>query len=398
MKAKKTKTLLTNPDLMNILINEVQHTVSEARDDILSLLLFISGRLVKNSRAASYNVIVHSDSGEGKDAIVRAVGKLLPTDLFIARSSISPTALKHWLSGHEGWTWKCKALYVEDIPISTLNCDDFKNISGTEEKISTVTSTKQIAEDLRSGGKPPIILTMADIYMKAQTKRRFAICHIEERDGQKILLKISQESSHDIDYISPECVEIRNALSKLKQVRVLIPYKEVLALTFISDRKYRTLFGRFLDIIAASAALHQKQRTTKHGSIIANQTDYEYACIALIKVIQGIHYSLSSQQRDIIEIMKRKYSEKRVGNAEEFTVRFLADLFSMYPKNMRMNLVTLKKEGVIESKIIRGGIYVRRPVEVYFITKETPFLVVPWRVIAKDMESKRYKRRNRCKR
>ena len=100
------------------MVKEVNRMISEASEEIAMLILFMSGRLVKNCHATSYNVIVHSESGEGKDAIVREVGKLMPPDLFVARSSITPTTLKNWQLGRKGWSWHYKSLYLEDVSIN----------------------------------------------------------------------------------------------------------------------------------------------------------------------------------------------------------------------------------------------------------------------------------------
>lgn len=375
--AAEAKKLLRRSDLMDVLIKEVQSSVAGARDTIQTLILFMAGRLVKGSRAASYNLIVHGKTGEGKDAIVRQVGKLLPPELFVSRSSISPTALKHWLKERKNWSWRTKVLYVEDLPQSTLNSDEFKIIAGTEEETATVTDKMQVARDIKRGDKPVILLTMADIYLKDQSVRRYAIVHVDKREGRDILFKMAREREYGgVHHVSQQGKLIQYAMSKLKHVQVKIPYNRKLAASFPKGRKHRTLFGRFLDLIAASAALHQKRRSKKHGKVIANKDDYNYALEAVYKILDADKHGYSDTQQDILKSMARKNTDKRF-NEGEFTVSQLAAVCGMTDRSMRDNLAALQKRGAIKRHLHREQLS-HRPFAVWSLAATKTATLPTW--------------------
>jgi hypothetical protein len=62
--------ILENPNILSVLIGEVNRKVVGETSTIKTVLLSAFGSLVINSEIASYNLLVNSESGSGKNFVV----------------------------------------------------------------------------------------------------------------------------------------------------------------------------------------------------------------------------------------------------------------------------------------------------------------------------------------
>src|SRR3989344_1465735 len=109
--------VLTDHNLFNN-ITEVEFDkkiVGELKSRKTIFLCAAGGRLVENSQIASFNLLVNDEAGTGKDYVVGAVLEILPSEIYIHKTRISPTVFTYWYSGekYKNWTWDGKVFYHE---------------------------------------------------------------------------------------------------------------------------------------------------------------------------------------------------------------------------------------------------------------------------------------------
>lgn len=91
------------PELKPILENPLPSVLEELKkhfqgEELAAKTIFLISCMakVKNCQPTSSNLLVNSDSGSGKDFVVKAVLGLWDSNYAIFRSRISPTSLNYW--------------------------------------------------------------------------------------------------------------------------------------------------------------------------------------------------------------------------------------------------------------------------------------------------------------
>ena len=208
------------------------------------------------------------------------------------------------------WTWKGKSLYLEEISSATLNSDTLIAFLSNESYEGTVL-VKQRPIELKIDGKPVIFVTTASKNPRKDHLRRFAMCQLNDSvDQTKEILRRQSEfakSGKPMDY-DPK---ITKALSKLKRVKVKIPFADKLAEALLNKipnahKILRTNFPRFLDIIKAVTALYQYQREIDgEDYLIATLEDYEKALPVLNKITEtSSTIPLTKEKKKILEVIR----------------------------------------------------------------------------------------------
>lgn len=299
--------ILQDPMLLDRIVLDGLDSKIVEEDEARKVIFICSmGHLVKNGNNTSYNLLVNSESGVGKDHVVNNVLNVFPKERVIKRTRISPTVLNYWHNSikEPSWTWDGKILYLEDCSNNVFNHEVFKVMCSSGSQV-TIT-INQVAVDLEINGKPTIIVTSASASPNAELLRRFVIVNLTEDKEQtrKIMQKCADYGKNG-NKIEQNC-DYHNALKYLHPVDVIIPFADKLVDIFpIEHVLMRTHFTRFLDWIKASAALHQHQRKRENDIIIANGKDYDIARIILMKVSSNpIMIPLTKNQRNILDIMK----------------------------------------------------------------------------------------------
>ena len=161
---KKSLEILKDPKLFEKLNEELDKKIVGEGETRKTILLCASGRNVENSQVASYNLLVMSESGAGKDYVTSETLKIIPPEQYIKKTRISPATFTYWHNSkfEPDWTWNGKVFYCEDIGEGVLNSDVFKVMCSSGSSATIV--VKQRAIDLEITGKPVMITTTASAF------------------------------------------------------------------------------------------------------------------------------------------------------------------------------------------------------------------------------------------
>ena len=320
--------------------------VGEIASRKVIFLCAAGGRLVKNCQTASYNILVNDETGSGKDYITSKVLEMIPKEVYIHKTRISPAVFTYWHNAEKepDWTWDGKVFYPEDISEVVLNSDVFKVMSSTGSTATIV--IKQEAVDLEIKGKPVMITTTATATPSPELIRRFVILNLDssEKQTEKIMKRHSRFAK---DGIIPEYdLSFRDAQGVLRRVMVSIPFADKIDIYFPKKSVImRTHYPRFLDYIKASAAIHQYQREEIDGFIIAKGQDYDIARECFLKLASNRYMiSLTIHQKKILEVFEKNPSLK--GNIAELHANHLS--FLSEPA-LKTNLGILVRYGILQT-------------------------------------------------
>ena len=333
--------LLRHPDYLEEIIKEIQLKVVGEIEAIRSIFLCSCGRLVENSHIASFNLLVNSKSGTGKDFVVTATTKLWDNSVCIKRTRISPTAFTYWHDANlePDWTWDGKILVLEDISENVLNSDVFKVMQSSGSIATIVVNNK--AKDLEINGKPVIIITTAKSSPDIELIRRNSICQLDESKEQTKKILIEQALKVMEGIVETSNPQIKETLKYLKRVKVKIPYADLFVNLFPTDLVMRTSFNRFMDLIKSSTALHQFQRRIdNNGFLLATGEDYDIAVSVMNHLNKTGHsITLTRDQQDILKVFK---------NHELFPVDYINSQIPLTDKWLRVQLDRLTEMGFLE--------------------------------------------------
>lgn len=277
-------------DLFNYTMGEIGKQVVGEEDTISTIFLCANGRFVENNNTASYNMLVDSASGSGKDYVVgTTLNSIMPKDQYIKRTRISEKVFNYWHNAlyEPEWSWDGKVFYNEDISNNVLASDAFKVMASSGSYITVLID--QAPVDIEIKGKPVMMVTLATVHPNKEVFRRFPPISLNETVSQtKAIMKKKADQARrgrnlDVD------PNLKEAFSFLKRVKVRVPYADDLVDYFPPNHiVMRTHFDRFLDFIKASAALYQYQREKdEEGYLLATGQDYNIARIALLKTMSN---------------------------------------------------------------------------------------------------------------
>jgi hypothetical protein len=329
--------ILKNPNLFHgITVTELDKKIVGEVEARQTIYLNGQGRLVKNAKPASFNMMISDVSGVGKDYVIEKTLEIIPKEQWIKKTRISENVLSYWHNAkfEPNWSWDGKIFYIEDISQKTLNCDVFKVFSSSGSSATVLIN--QVAVEIEINGKPVQLITTAKAVPNEENLRRFPILYLDSGINQtKAVIKMRAEFAEK--GVMPEYDdEVIEAQKYLKRVKVRVPFASIIAEYFCQkpelDIIMRTHFDRFLDYIKASCAFHQYQRKTdKEGYLLAEPLDYDIARIAILKTTSNPYMiPLTKDQKRILEIianlpqtdlMQDGYS---VGELEEY-VNFMSD-------------------------------------------------------------------------
>ena len=292
-------------DPMPFVLEELKQHFQGEEQAAKTIFLVSCMAKVKNAQPTSANLLVNSESGAGKDFIVNPILGLWDNNFAIMRSRISPTALNYWHDAREEpeWTWTGKTLFLADISNSVLNSDSFKAMASGQNTCTITEKSKAV--DLQIEGKPAMILTSASPSPKQELLRRFPVITLDETASQtRAILRFHGKRANKKSKIEYNQT-IRLALDYLEETNVMVSFSEVLSEKFPDALIARTAFPRFLDLIKASAALHQRNRKTEtiesEKYIVAEQADYELASECFLSTCSNLALiPLNAQQKKML--------------------------------------------------------------------------------------------------
>ena len=348
--------ILENKDLLEIIDSEFDKFVVGENEARKTIFLISCGRLVQNAQESSYNLLVNSGSGAGKDFVVNSTLRIWPDDIIQSRKKISPTVFTYWHNAkfEPEWSWNGKIFYGEDIPSNVLNSDVFKIMASSGHGKSTVTINNK-AIDIEVVGKPVMIITSATANPKSELLRRFTNLELDESVNQTKEIMKRQAIKASTGDIPVYTSDLKEALGELKRVKVRVPFAEHLVNLLPSDNIImRTCFQRFIDYIKASAALHQYQRQQDMDDYLrAEIQDYELARMAILKTTSNQHMiPLTRTQKQILDIFKELgdywFSIPQIEVKASFTSE--RTLYNQLPNLVQHGFLNMKIEITEDSK------------------------------------------------
>ena len=351
---------LGDPELFNI-ITETEFDKKIVGEIPSRKVIFLCscGRLVENCQVASFNLLVNDDAGVGKDYVCRNVLRILPKDVYIHKTRISPTVFTYWKPVDD---WDGIVFYPEDISENVLNSEVFK-VMCSEGSDATVV-IKQKAVDIEIIGKPVMITTTATAVPNPELTRRFTILNLDSSEDQTKLIMKRHSEYKEKGIVPVYNPIIKESLGKLKRVKVKIPFATLINDYFPSKNVImRTHYPRFLDFISASAALHQYQRKfDEMNFLLAKGEDYDIARECFMKLCSNKYMiPLTINQKKIMA-----YFEKNEDTCGSVTQLHPEMNFLSIPA-LQTNLGLLAKYGLLQS---RKEILGYREIEIYSINKE----------------------------
>jgi len=299
--------ILRDPKLWERISAELSKTIVGEERAKKTIFLNANGRNVINCDKTSFNLLLDSESGAGKDYITRNVLKILPAKECIIRRAITPKTLRWMNKDDESWTWDKKVLYIEDIPDSVLNDETFKTMCSSEEGTSSaVESTDKGIKitTIEVRGKPVIIITSASPNLIKEMIRRFGSLNLDESiDQTKAIIKRKLKNARTGKTERYNDM-LRCAIGCLKRESVVIPWAGRLE-SFIPDNLIlRTSINRFLDFIKSACVLHQYQRERNDdGFLIAQKEDYEFAKPCFESIISTKWLTLSQNEQRVLKVI-----------------------------------------------------------------------------------------------
>jgi len=298
------KTLLESGQLWNhIILNELgkQHAGDIKAREVIFLCAM--GRLVKNRKPYSFNVLLLTKSSSGKDHIIQSVLKLFEKNKVWERyGRISETTLNYLHAESEeepNFTWDGKLLYLPEITNKVLNNEIMKEFTSGEssEETTEVAITKRKTKGvdiIRVRGKPEVFTSTAKTIPSEEIRNRYNIIGLDLSDEQtENIFKFEREE------ISPDILKY---ISEMKASEVKIPKKLLNFIIKVFPKhkiRFRRDFPRFLDFIRALALFN--------GRDIAIEEDYNIAKEIFINAFSNASdIPLKDIDEEIIKVMKDK--------------------------------------------------------------------------------------------
>ena len=345
---QKSLEILKDLQLFEMINKELDKKIVGEEETRKVILLCSFGRLVENSQVSSYNLLVMSESGAGKDYVTSKTLEITPQEYYIKKTRISPATFTYWHNSkfEPEWTWNGKVFYPEDIGEGVLNSDVFKVMCSSGSSATIV--IKQRAIDLEIKGKPVMITTTASASPSPEMVRRFVMLMLDESvDQTKAIMK--RHSEFKKKGIVPEYnQDLIEAQKYLKRVKVKIPFADLIDPHFPQDNIImRTNYPRFLDFISASASLYQYQRKEEDGFILAEGQDYDIARKCFLKLFSNKYMiPLTRNQKEILQ--QFELDPTLEGSVSElynsvFGKDFLSD------RALETNLKNLVKYGILKT-------------------------------------------------
>ncbi|MCK4319018.1 hypothetical protein KAW38_00410 [Candidatus Micrarchaeota archaeon] len=377
--------ILKDPGLFNLITEkEFNKKIVGELETRKTIFLCACGKWVENNTKTSYNLMINSESGAGKDWVTSSVLEILPEGDYEKRTRITPNVFTYWHNSEyePEWTWDGKVFYCEDISNEVLNSDVFKVMASGGSHATVL--VRQKAVDIKIQGNPVIFITSSSASPSRENLRRFTILNLDESTEQTKAIKERAAKLAQEGKTEQYGEDIRKALGLLERVKVKVPYADKLTEMFPDEQIIiRTHFSRFLDYIRASTALHQKQRKRDdNGYYLAEEQDYNIARLALLKVTSNPQMiPLTKDQRKILSIFeelgKGKLEQERYSVSDlEPHITFMSDRW------MRVNLDKLTNHGFLKKDVEKRE-NSTKPVMVYCYEGFGRVNIPTWGVISK---------------
>ena len=260
------------------------------------------------------SVAVKAESASGKSFLTDTVLKLFPEEAYISVSSLSPKALYYDTDDYQH-----RMLIIAEAagigPDAEYTLRTL--LSENTLKLKTVDKDAKGRNTLRTlqkEGPTGLIFTTTKARMNLENETRYLSIGLDESEEQSQRIKDATAARWENGAASVDLEAWINAQKLLDPVEVRIPFSRFLSdRTPTKPRRIRRDFDKLMLLIAASAALHQRQRkqlgTTKEGKKIieASAVDYFYAKELFETVFFQSLYGIHPNTRKVMDAIKKLY-------------------------------------------------------------------------------------------
>jgi len=270
---------------------------------------FMAGKLVKNAKPASLNLLMKGDSGSGKDWIVSSVEKLWPEEDVEYFGRATPKAFNYVNDSKENpdYTYDGKVVYLEEITEPTLNGEVMKVWMSGRNRMVSVERGKSVVKEPK--GKPVIIATSYSSVPSIEMLNRLGVLYCKQTLDQKRKVKEQRLRVAQDGLEENYDPEIKNFLGGLKRYKVRIPFALKMSKHLPDEIQGESrVIDRICEIIKIIAVFHQDlKRKESDGFIIADERDYEIARNIIENLPVGFpDFLLSEKQREIIKVLEKQ--------------------------------------------------------------------------------------------
>ena len=348
---------LAEPNLASRVIEDITLLgyAGEDRGKLLAYLVATS-RKMENPLAC----VVRGESSVGKSYLIDAIARLIPPE----DKEVLSRATKQVL------------FYKPDLSHKFVYIKEAEGCEEASYAIRTLLSEK-ILELLRTGGKDsqkfivkgPVsfIETTAEETLESQMATRVFEIWIDETEEHTRKIHEMQRTKYTVEGLGRKQA-VQRIIGKhhlvqrlLKPLPVVIPF--AMDLEFPSNLvRHRRDHQRFLDLICASAFLHQFQR--QHGwlndeqYIEADAEDYEVACWLMEPLLLQVIDEHGTKPRELLDGINRMVKERSaVENKPIWNIVFtrteIADSMGWTKRQVRTHIRELEELEAVE--VVRGS-------------------------------------------
>lgn len=318
-------------------------------DIAIGLYLIGTSRLLPRPLAA----IVQGSSSSGKSYIVSAISRLIPKDEVILATQITPQALFYMKPG----ALKHKFVVAgersrrqdDDVAEATRALREMLSEGVLSKLVATKNKGKQTTEHVRQEGPIAYVETTTLAKVFAEDMNRCIMFRTDESPKQSRRIMEHTASCrygpHQSERLPSAIIEKHYAMQKRLEKRVIyVPFAETLAMEFPTTRtESRRAFSQMLNLIEASALLHQCQRSNDEcGRIVATIDDYRLA----MRILSGPFGSILGQVvGDGAMQLMQQIADRGLGAS--FQASEFYDFNNLSEKTIRNYLDELKQAGFV---------------------------------------------------
>jgi len=303
---------LKKPKLIFNILREIQKigVVGEEKS-ILALINRIAMRCVLNITKTSGNIIVLDDTGLGKDNITEKLCRIMLTEskTLFSTTCISDKVLNYWHPGTPETSWDGRVMYLQDPEEDTLKGQAFRVRASGDPKNATLDKDRNF-HYIQINGKPILIITSMKASIDIELIRRWDMVRLDaSKELTRAIVRYQLKEATKSKSTTDSNELLQNALKNLPRVNVVIPYGTELESLIDSDASImRTMTLKLLDIIRASAALHQYQREQDENNyVLANKEDLAYAVFIINYCDILTAQALNKKQEALIKYIEEKF-------------------------------------------------------------------------------------------
>lgn len=340
--AEMSRALLTlrDPNLLDTIAADLTSLgwTGEEKTKRLLYLIATSRKLKFQPPLCPLSSALLSSSSSGKTFAVDTVCALMPPEDVLQVSKLSDSALFYLDPG----ALRHRILVVPESDVLSKEIHVLLRVllSGgglTHSRFERDMTTGQARSRMTEIKGPVSLLTTSAGTFDGQVLSRCVEIRIDESPAQTqriVAAQLRQRSDAGCGARREEIVRRHHALQRLLEpMAVLIPFAD--RIEFNASRvSHRRLLDKFLNLIAASALLHQYQRPKDHGVLIASERDFTLAAELMSDALNRTNDELGVHARAVVELLQ----------AEHLSAFTLADLAAKRPDWTRHTLRTALDE------------------------------------------------------